>query len=200
MAMETRPLPIGWTLHEAVLDGIEVDVVYVFLEILSITDVVFPEAPLPDSSLSFAFAGMAVLAVFTAAGEVFPGETTLHHPPSARKIAVTLRERPHAMQVIGQYADRLHFERISIMGFNPGLTETMPRKIGSEEPTPVEGDDGEEERSARDSCAPVLGHYESLHWNRCGFTVGQDPPYIGNSSWNWECRVQSPTQSGFSTL
>jgi hypothetical protein len=56
VAMETRPLPIAWPLNEAVLDGIEVDVVYVLPIILSIANPVFPETPLPDSGLAFAMA------------------------------------------------------------------------------------------------------------------------------------------------
>jgi hypothetical protein len=118
---------------------------------------------------------MAAFAVFAAAGKIHSGETTLDHLPSAGKIVISLRERPHAMQVIGQYADRWDLEGISALGFNPGMTKTAPRKIGGQEPAPVEGDDGEEERSAWNVGAAVLGHRGSVYETGAVWFGGASP-------------------------
>ena len=93
--------PIGSAAHMSVFDGIEMDVIDVSLEIQVTADEVFPEAALPDSTLSL---------LDPACGTPFaarnPGrEPRLDVMPARRKIAVTGGKCPDAMKMVREDND-----------------------------------------------------------------------------------------------
>lgn len=71
--------PIGGTLHQPMFDRVEVDVIEVLFKITFITDIVFPEAVLPDFLGDFSYA------------LVMASEARFNLPPAGREIIVTGR-------------------------------------------------------------------------------------------------------------
>jgi len=53
ISMKAAETPVGYTIHVPVLNGIEVNVVYVPYEIIFITNGMFPKSTLPNALFSF---------------------------------------------------------------------------------------------------------------------------------------------------
>jgi hypothetical protein len=92
-----------------VLDGIEVDVVDVALQVGIIANGMLPIATLPNSALAPADLARTARSI---AGKS-AGKSSLDQAPAQRKIRIAFRQRPNRMQVIRQNSDCDSLERIT---------------------------------------------------------------------------------------
>lgn len=96
------------------LDGIEVNVIYVAPPILFVAYYVFPEPALPNRLLSSVVYGR----IDPARNEI------LYIPPTPGEIRVPVRKAPNTMQMVGQHNNRLDLERA--IGFD--LAKRFPQE------------------------------------------------------------------------
>ena len=90
-------------------DRIEVDIIDVALEILVITDSVFPKSPLPQRVFSIPVARDGHTCLRDSRGEPPFDE----HPPS-REVGISRRQRHDEVQMIRQYHDGINGEWMSL--------------------------------------------------------------------------------------
>ena len=94
--MERRVGPIPQLGHEAVLRGVEVNVIHMRSIIAIVPDRMFPEPPLPDATLAFADpADRPMLS-----GRQTFGEARLDNLSPGREIRVTVRQCPDAVHML----------------------------------------------------------------------------------------------------
>lgn len=109
--MPRRKGPIVDLRDELVLDRVAVNVGDVRRKIVQIGDHVFPEPTLPHPTLAPSAASGKVGRARKATGE-----TGLDPPPPPGKVRVAFGQRPDAMQVVGQDADRNGPKRLAPRG------------------------------------------------------------------------------------
>ena len=86
IAMEGRVRPVAYTRYETMLDGVEMHVVDVALEITLVADGVLPESPLPERQ----FTVRTALCPDTGSNQS-TAEVPFYPPPSAGKVDVIVR-------------------------------------------------------------------------------------------------------------
>lgn len=106
----------------AVLDRIEMDVIGVAFEVSFVTYQVFPEPTLPYSAFTFHASSGRQPFVFLNASR----ECRLDRMPAHGKVGIVLRQRPDAMQVVGEN-DRCVDDKGS---FCPHLCKRLAQGVG----------------------------------------------------------------------
>jgi hypothetical protein len=124
-----------------------------------VADQVLPEPPLPNSGLTTLEPRTVTLARPTASRQITASEQALDGTPPRRIVAVTIRQYPNAMQVLGQETHRNDNERHLPLNVFHDLAQARVRHWLSEEGAPVMSDNGKEESTARTGCSTVVGHY-----------------------------------------
>ena len=105
--MKRRVRPIADSGDKTVLDGIEVDVIDVSFKISIVTNGVLPESALPKGVFP-----TPVPRDRSARLNDGSRKSTFDQMPSVREICISIRQRHHDMEVIGQNHDRIDRERM----------------------------------------------------------------------------------------
>ena len=140
------------------LDRIVVDVIDMLLQVRFITNLVFPEPALPDSTLPFSVAGKALGGLGLAGGEISASETSLDSRPAQGKITIIRRQFPDAMQMLGQQAYGNHFEMAALFRFPPRSSKAFARQQFCQKRAAVVRHDREEVVSTFETGPPVVSH------------------------------------------
>ena len=138
----------------AVPDRVEVDVIDVGREILVVADRMLPEPALPDAALA---APQPYLRAPLASGQA-TGENRLDQAPAGREVRIALRQRPNAVEVIGEDDPGVDRERVAAAGDTNGVPEQVDTPNEEVVAAPLEQVDGEEIASAGDTVATVVGN------------------------------------------
>ena len=132
--VETKPLPCVRTAAQSVLHRIVMDVIHMAVEIVVVTNLMFPVARLPDAApaLSPLVGGHGR---FPAAGrrahfdccrawtQPSTREALFDFPPARGEIGVAFRQSPQGVQVVRQQHDGRHVEWTAL----PGLQNRSPQ-------------------------------------------------------------------------
>ena len=140
------------------LDGVVVDVVDVALEVALVTDVVLPEASLPDGPFAAACAGGALVGFGAARAEVAAGEAGLDAGPTQGEVAIGVGQSPDAVEVVRQQAEGHILEGGRFSGLFPGLVQTLAGEGLREDGAAIVGDEGEEVIATFAFGPAVIGH------------------------------------------
>lgn len=135
------------------LDRIEVDVIEVPPEVVLVSDPVFPEAALPESTFPFRDPRGAP----SLTGRHLHRKCGFHMRPAYRVVGIAGRLRPKAMQVIRQHDDGIHDERARDTRSPKGLTQCLDM-LRQETPSPLSDGDREEIRASRHPTAAIFRH------------------------------------------
>src|SRR5262245_36568615 len=98
--------PVGHTLDQPVFHWVPVDVIYAPDEIVLIAHRMFPETPLPNSSLTRAQTRRRTHALSSTMREVKIRECLLDLLPAQGEIVVSLGESPDGVEVVGKDNER----------------------------------------------------------------------------------------------
>ena len=128
------------------------DVVDVRVVIAVVVDEVFPKSALPDPALAGAAAARRVGGLRQPARE-----RRLDQPPAGREVVIAFRQRPDAMQMIGQHADGDRLERQASSAV-PKRGAQRADVLDEQTAAPVGEIDREEISSAGFVEASVFGH------------------------------------------
>ena len=105
--MEGRMLPIGDARYVSVLDRVVADITELRLEVLLVTNQMFPKATFSDTA--FAVANSRFGASFSRRNR--PIETNFNRTNAARKIGVTGRQSEHYVHMFGQHHPSIDAKR-----------------------------------------------------------------------------------------
>jgi hypothetical protein len=158
-------------------DGIEVNIIGMALEVPFIANDMFPEPPLPDSALALLLS--ARRQPFACGNSA--REARLDSLPAAGEVRIAQRQRPEAVQMIGQHDDGVD-RKGSVPANNGEGGAKFTDVLGQQPAAAFEQRDREEERATRHERAEVAGHIGILPrasgGMRCAFTpYGPFPPY-----------------------
>src|SRR5205085_3689690 len=146
-AMEAAMRPIANLPYMPMLNGIEVNVVDMTLQVGIVANGVLPKTTLPNSSLT---SGNLAGAAPHVAGQT-ARESAFDQAPAQREIGVALRQRPDGIQMIGQYANCDRLEGIPFL--NRHVDAPKPVDVPHKDfARPVGKSDGKEEDAAFDVC------------------------------------------------
>lgn len=153
MTVKRGQWPIRNARGVSMLDRIEVDVIEVAPEVVLVSDPVFPEATLPESTFPFRD---------PRGTPPFPRwhshrECRFHIRPAHRVVHVAGRQRPEAVQVIRQHDDGIHDEWARDARSPKGLTQCID-VLRQERPPPLGDGDREEIRASGHPTAAIFRH------------------------------------------
>ena len=145
--------PISNLRHIPMLDGIEVNVIDVALEIRIVSNRMLPVTALPNSSLaSDNFAGAA----WHIAGKA-ARKSTLDQTPAQRKIGIAGRQRPDGMEMVRQYANCDSLKCVPLLNRRVDSPESV-NVAHKRVPRSVRKSNGKEKNSAFDVWTSVSWH------------------------------------------
>lgn len=137
-AVKGRPGPVPAAGRQAALHGIETDVVDVMSQVVLVADRVLKEPGLPDAAPTFLSLPRLDRPFAPARREPFAGESGSDGTPAGREVAVTPRQDPHRVQVIGQEDDGFDGERPPLPLISQAPAEQVPRgRVGEEGARPA---------------------------------------------------------------
>ena len=110
ISVKTGVFPIRWILCPSMFDRIVMDVFDMCSVVVFITDLMLPEATLPNSLLFLLGSGLGWCLLVTILASL--GEQSLDQAPAGGEIAVTIRQSPDAVQMVGQQDKGVDSERI----------------------------------------------------------------------------------------
>lgn len=148
--------PISNSRDETVLNGIEVNVIHMPLEITLVANSVLPESALPQGHL----------AIWKACDRVSRsnnsiGKSTFDERQADRKVRISVRQRHHQVQMIGQHDYRINHEWMLSSRFDDGRPQTG-NVVGERARRPVGQRRRNEKRPALKEISPVLNHDSTL--------------------------------------
>ena len=145
--------PIFNPRHEAVLHGIEVDVIDVTFEVRVIADCVLPKPSLPDSRFAPSYlAPRSQLSWSQSAGK-----SALDLAPARREIGIAGRQGPNGMEMVWQNADGAGFERQARLNRAIDLPQALDM-LDKQVAGPVNKREREKEYPAFDCWTPISRH------------------------------------------
>ena len=150
--MERRIRPVFRCCDEAMLHRVPVNVIDMAVEVVGVTDKMFPEAPLPDSALALSAASARVVRT----GKRFR-KTRFYEPPAHGIIMIVRRQAPDAMEVFRQDADGNGFERMAFRNLAIGRAQGVD-VVGQKLRAPVDQIDREKEKAAGNEQTSVIWH------------------------------------------
>src|SRR5260370_18483665 len=151
--MKRRIRPVAHAGDQPVLERIN-NAIFDVADIVSfIADQMLPEASLPDAAFAARLANGAEPFLLR---QCF-GEATFDQPPAGREIAVAGRQGPDRMQMIGQDDECVDVEGMAMTCRGDRITQGR-NMVDEQGLLPLQQVDREEEASARDECATIVGH------------------------------------------
>ena len=158
--------PVGDASHQAMLHGIEVDVVDAVPQVTLVADEALPVAALPDAAFAFRDPGCRPALIAIQATRKF----ALDPVPALGKAEIPFRQRPDAMQMIGK--DHVHRHCIRSPRVHDAKRDRQ-RIDPIHQPRSVPVGDGQREdiRPARDEKTSIIRHAAS--------SPTDIPPHIG---------------------
>lgn len=139
--------------HQAVLHGIEMNVIQMDAVVPIVADRMFPEPTLPNPALALADPACGALL----AGWQALRERGLDRLPSRREIRIPRRQRPHAMHMLRQDHPGIDVEWSPRAPFPHRLAQGV-NVADQEVAVPVQQIDREEIGAPRDTVTPIVGH------------------------------------------
>ena len=126
------------------------------LQIILVSNDMFPESPLPYRSLPMAPPRFTQIAfAFTTTQEI-AGESLFHHPPTKRIVGVTFGKRPNRMEVVGKQNHGDNFKRSLSADRIQGTAQATAAHIRVENRPSFMGHGGEEVSPAGHIVTPVI--------------------------------------------
>jgi hypothetical protein len=165
--------PVAWCRNQAVFDRVVMDIFHVAPEILLVPDCMFPKPPLPDSLFLFPQARGGREGFM--ANAALPRKGGFDKPPPGRKITVTGRQSPEAVDMIGQHHHGIHQERMSRYDRLEYRFQQRHLLRFTQKPTPSVGHYGKKIRSSRRSFPSVLHQFSSSFCFAVGFRSSTQP-------------------------
>ena len=153
-SMETRIRPVHNPPHPPVFNRIPMDIFHVSIEILLVGYKMRPEATLPDATFP------SLMAAFRNAFALLQRsrESPLKQIPTRRKIWISRRERPNAMQMIRHDDHRVHMERPLILYVTKRFAQQVDFLSKQIIATALGGIDGEKPSCAGNIKSTICGH------------------------------------------
>jgi len=118
--MQRGVWPIRNAFDMPMLDRIEMDVVHMPLQVVSVANGVFPEPALPDATLA-----IASTTNDHTIGAQARGEAGLDQPPTHRVAIIAFWKSPDAVQVIGKDHDSVGTKGMPLAHQRIGVTQAM---------------------------------------------------------------------------
>jgi hypothetical protein len=108
--LKRRMWPVADTFDIPVLHTVVMDIIHVLCIIPSVTDGMFPKAPLPNSTLLACQPHRRA----PLGDRQCLSESGLDEPPARGNICIALRQGPEAIQMVGQHHPGLDMERVAL--------------------------------------------------------------------------------------
>lgn len=119
--VKRRVWPIGHPRHQAMFDGVDVDVIHVGGEIGLVPNEVFPVAALPDGPLPASLPDGR--APFVSRDRL--GEAALDQAPAQGKVRVMLRKRDQTVEMVGHHHPAVNRERMRGSGVGHDAAQVL---------------------------------------------------------------------------
>src|SRR6266702_5258483 len=177
--MKRRIRPVAHTRDQPVLERVD-DAIFDMADIVGfIADQMLPEAALPNAAFGARLANGTETFLLR---QCF-GRATFDQPPAGREIAVAGRQGPDRMQMIGQDDERVDVEGMTMTCRGDRIAQGRDM-VDEQALLPLQQVDREEEASARDECATIIGHVRENSTSNsqvaveaADYAFGSNPPY-----------------------
>ena len=153
VAMERGKRPLRDFGNMAMLYRIPMHIVHMIRQIPFVTDRVLPVPPMPDTPLMTPFSHCRKPLAFRQTLD----EQQLDQTPASRVIRIARRQRPYAMQMVGQHHPRHDLERIPAL--HPAHRFPQPLNLRNQQiPLSLKQSHRKKVRPARNPVPPIIRH------------------------------------------
>jgi len=156
--MKTRMRPLVRTMDMSVFDWVPMDVIEMRFEVLFVFQrmLSIPRLPNPTTPLTLATGGHNVIACADLQSSL--GKLFLQPTPAFGILAISRRQRPNRMQMVGQQHDGIHRKRPPHHTSSKHAAQDCHRPGIVKQPPTSMHDDGKEKRPARYKCTTIVWH------------------------------------------